>query len=89
MANRLDFQGETLIMITEGGGTELAVKLNSRCDCRNEHKDLQQPFPALSYLTVNANTSSFKLVLATFAGFVAIHLWVVVAVVGMAIAIAS
>lgn len=39
-------------------------------------------------LTVNANTSSFKLVLATFAGFVAIHLWVVVAVVGMAIAIA-
>lgn len=89
MANRPNFQGETLIMITEGGGTELPVKLNSRCDYRNNHKDLQQPFPALSYLTVNANTSSFILVLATFAGFVTIHFWVVVAVVGMAIAIAS
>lgn len=42
-----------------------------------------------AYLTVNANTSPFKLVLMTFAGFVAIHLWVVVAVIGMAIAIAS
>lgn len=39
-------------------------------------------------LTVNANTSPFKLVFTTFAGFVAIHLWVIVAVVGMAIAIA-
>lgn len=38
-------------------------------------------------LTVNANTSPFKLVFATFAGFVAIHLWVIVAVIGMAVAI--
>jgi len=42
-----------------------------------------------AYLTVNANTSPFKLVFTTSAGFVAIHLRVVVAVVGMAVAIAS
>ena len=74
------------------GLAELPARLNSR---QTAGKKPQKSATAFStgglqaYLTVNANTSPFKLVFVTLAGFVAIHLWVVVAVVGMAIAITS
>lgn len=63
-----------------------------QADNRNKHKHLQQPFSreALwAYLAVNTNTSPFKLLLTAPAGFVSIHLRVVVAVIGVAIAIAG
>lgn len=73
------------------GLAELPARLNSGVTAEtNTRTSTSLSMGALqAYLTVNANTSPFKLVLMTSAGFVAIHLWVVVAVVGMAVAIAS
>lgn len=67
----------------------------SKAELQAEQNQTQKSATAFStgalqaYLTVNADTSPFKLLFAAFAGFVAIHLGVVVAVVGMAVAIAS
>lgn len=72
------------------GLVELPARLNSRLMKQTQKSTGAFSLRALqAYLTVNTNTSPFKLVFMTFAGFVVIHLWVIVAVMGMAIAIAS
>lgn len=95
MAKRPDFQGETLIRITEGVRRGWQSCQQDRTPGVTAETHTQGSATAFStrappaYLAVNADTSPFVSVFTTFAGFVVIHLGVVIAVIGVAIAVAS